>query len=164
MSKKKDELDEEREPQHARPVDDVKIVQAPNAGRQLPVLRRGVVSSYVALWQRVLGVKDDRSFGPRTERATRAWQRAHDLEPDGVVGPATWQAALLSSPQGYLASGDRNPQVGLWQKILGLPVDNSFGPDTQAHTRGFQEHWDITVDGQVGPDTAQAWRTHVGTM
>lgn len=136
----------------------------PNAGRQLPVLRRGVVSSYVALWQQVLGIKADRSFGPATERATKAWQAARGLAADGSVGPATWEAALQSSGKGYLSRGDTGPQVAIWQTILGINPDGSFGPETEAHTRGFQQHWGITTDASVGPGTSRTWRSRVGTM
>jgi peptidoglycan hydrolase-like protein with peptidoglycan-binding domain len=51
----------------------------------------------VALWQTIIGVTPDGSFGPNTDKATRAWQSSHGLTPDGVVGPKTWAAALGSS-------------------------------------------------------------------
>ncbi|MCG8365537.1 MAG: peptidoglycan-binding protein, partial [Pseudanabaenales cyanobacterium] len=36
----------------------------------------------------------DGVFGPETERAVRQAQRNSNIEPDGIVGPATWRALL----------------------------------------------------------------------
>lgn len=63
-------------------------------------LRLGSRGPDVAMWQRILnepGVVPDGVFGPKTEAATKGWQRSHDLEPDGIVGPKTWAAALSPS-------------------------------------------------------------------
>ena len=65
----------------------------PGTGAQL--LRRGDSGAAVATWQwrlvqalgRALDV--DEHFGPRTEAATRDFQRAQHLAADGVVGPAS---------------------------------------------------------------------------
>lgn len=48
----------------------------------------------VAKLQGLLGITADGSFGPATLAATKAWQAAHGLLPDGIVGPATWEALL----------------------------------------------------------------------
>jgi hypothetical protein len=60
-----------------------------------PTLRRGMTGDAVREWQRVLGppVVADGAFGPKTETATKEWQRARGLVADGVVGPKTWRAA-----------------------------------------------------------------------
>jgi putative chitinase len=63
----------------------------------LPVLRRGAYGREVELLQQRLrgsgfppGRVDGR-FGHATEAALLAFQRAHYLLPDGVVGPVTWR-------------------------------------------------------------------------
>ena len=40
----------------------------------------------------------DGLFGPRTERAVRAFQRAEGLPAGGSIGPGTWQALLRRAP------------------------------------------------------------------
>lgn len=47
--------------------------------------------------QRLLGISgsdQDGVFGPMTEARVRAFQRAHGLVPDGIVGPKTWEKLL----------------------------------------------------------------------
>lgn len=53
-------------------------------------LRRGDKGDDVAALQKVISVKSDGSYGPATEAAVRAWQRAHGLVADGIAGPAVW--------------------------------------------------------------------------
>lgn len=60
-------------------------------------LRRGSTGDSVKLLQEMLGLKNDGSFGPKTEAAVRAVQRSLDMVPDGIVGPKTW-AALDQTP------------------------------------------------------------------
>ena len=58
-----------------------------------PTIMRGSVGGHVMAWQRVIGTEADGNFGPKTEAATRRWQREHDLADDGIVGPNTWGAS-----------------------------------------------------------------------
>lgn len=37
-------------------------------------------------------IKDDGVFGPITEECVKQFQRTHNLEVDGIVGPKTWAA------------------------------------------------------------------------
>lgn len=66
-------------------------IEAPPVKRD-PVLRKGNGSLAVGELQVLLGVKHDLVFGPETEKAIIAFQKKHDLHPDGVVGPQTWKA------------------------------------------------------------------------
>lgn len=61
-----------------------------NAGR--PTLRRGATGDLVKTIQTKVRVGADGNFGPDTEAAVRIFQKAHDLVPDGIVGPKTWVA------------------------------------------------------------------------
>ncbi len=75
----------------------------PDPGLNLisPTLRRGSggpgQAPYVRQLQHLLrraGARQlsvDGDFGRRTSQAVRIYQRAHNLKPDGVVGPNTWQ-------------------------------------------------------------------------
>src|SRR5262245_9388964 len=81
----------------------------PPSGR--PVLRRGDKSEHVGEVQRVLGMPMDNDFGPLTDAAVKAFQRAHGANVDGVVGPATWR--LLDELELRLDAGDDGLAEGL---------------------------------------------------
>lgn len=56
-----------------------------------PTLRRGATGDLVKEIQTKVGVGADGNFGPHTEAAVRAFQSAHNLVPDGIVGPKAWR-------------------------------------------------------------------------
>ncbi len=70
------------------------------AAAELPTLREGMRGDAVERLQtrlRAIGVYDgeiDGIFGPATLEAVKAAQEKFDLEPDGIVGTATWSAIL----------------------------------------------------------------------
>jgi len=68
----------------------IQIPPADVTGR--PTLREGRNNdkSAVKLLQKALKIEADGVFGPATTKAVRAFQRAHDLVPDAIVGPKTW--------------------------------------------------------------------------
>lgn len=59
------------------------------------LIARGLTNNvlHVRDWQSIIGVAVDGAFGPATERATIAYQRASGLTPDGIVGRYTWAMA-----------------------------------------------------------------------
>ena len=69
-----------------------------DASKNIPTIRRGAEGDLVEELQAILNAKYgaelevDGSFGKATEMAVRAFQKAHGLTADGVVGPKTWKA------------------------------------------------------------------------
>lgn len=65
-------------------------------GVKMPELKKGATGKAVKVWQAIVGTSIDGKFGPNTEKKTKAFQKAHKLEQDGVVGKKTWKAGLES--------------------------------------------------------------------
>ena len=64
-----------------------------------PVIQEGSSGDAVTNWQHIIGIEPaDGAFGPITAGITRDWQRARGIDPDAVVGPITWKAALRDAP------------------------------------------------------------------
>lgn len=68
-------------------------------------LREGMTGPDVQRWQTTLNITADGAFGPQTTAATKAFQIAHGLPDDGIVGPLT-QAAAGLAPE-YSGTGTR---------------------------------------------------------
>jgi len=54
------------------------------------ILKNGSKGDDVKKLQEKLGVEAIGTFGPKTEAAVKAWQKANGLKEDGIVGDATW--------------------------------------------------------------------------
>jgi hypothetical protein len=67
-------------------------------------MRRGAIGDDVSAWQVIIGVRMDGVFGPNTESKTKLWQASHKLDPDGVVGPRSRQAAMNEILPGTLST------------------------------------------------------------
>lgn len=64
---------------------------APNPSPYPPSVRLGDRNPTVTLLQTKLGITADGWFGPKTELAVKAFQKANGLTVDGWVGPQTWK-------------------------------------------------------------------------
>ena len=70
----------------------IPAVEAPTPGRpSRQTLRRGATGPLVSTLRRLLGVQGDGMFDGVLEASVRQFQRQHELLPDGIVGPLTWQ-------------------------------------------------------------------------
>ena len=68
---------------------------------KMPLIKRGSKGGTVRLWQTILDINGfhlaiDSDFGPETERQTKAFQKAHGLDDDGIAGKFSWSAGLGS--------------------------------------------------------------------
>lgn len=82
---------------------------------------------------------------PISEVIALVWPKA-----GGPIPPA---------PRTPVALGDSGPAVAEVQRILALPIDSEFGPQTEAGVKGFQGVCGIAKDGEVGPTTWAALDT-----
>ena len=137
-----------------------------------PLVRRGDKEHPVVTLQHLLrargqAVAPDGDFGPLTDAAVRAFQREKRLDVDGVVGPDTWRALIVTLRRGDTGDAVRGLQEEFqFRNLSGDPahapaVDGDFGPVTESSVRGFQEGVRamvpaMTVDGIAGPMTWQA--------
>ena len=62
------------------------------------LLKRGDNNEDVKKLQAKLGVEAIGTFGPKTEEAVQAWQRANGLTADGIVGDGTWNKMFGTTP------------------------------------------------------------------
>ncbi|RAK25404.1 peptidoglycan hydrolase-like protein with peptidoglycan-binding domain [Actinoplanes lutulentus] len=109
----------------------------------------------------------DGVFGAATDAAVRAFQIESGLVVDGVAGPRTWAALVVTIRPGDQGDAVRSLQEEFnYTELSGSPVDapvvdGVFGPRTETHVRKWQQllhdraEPDVVVDGVVGLKTWQ---------
>ena len=137
-----------------------------------PLVRRGDKAHPVPSLQYLLRARGhtltvDGDFGPATETAVRTFQQNRQLAVDGIAGPQTWGALIITVRRGDAGDAVRAVQEEFqFRNLSGDPsrgpqVDGIFGPVTEGAVRAFQEairadEPTMAVDGIVGPMTWQA--------
>lgn len=142
-----------------------------------PFVRKGNRDHPVQTLQYLLRARNhvvtvDGIFGTATDAAVRAFQQEKKLTADGVVGPKTWAALVVTVKKGSTGDAVRGVQEEFQYRNLsgdpsqGVQIDGIFGTTTDEAVRGFQQALsydapEVVVDGIVGPVT---WRALVSGM
>ena len=104
----------------------------------------------------------DGFYGPRTRHALVAFQAAHGLQVDGVVGPRTWAAlnepVLMLGPGAGDQAGGENVVRSLQRRLAAAgnspgPIDGRYGVLTESAVRQFQRAHGLPLTGIAGPST-----------
>lgn len=135
----------------------------------LPTLQLGSQSPLVKqlqlrLSQQTRPVPVTGYFDYETELVVKTFQSQAFLNPDGVVGPLTWQALYLESPVNMptLQYGCSGEFVAIVQDLLSIDlyytgrVDGDFGDLTLQAVQRFQRDQGLSTDGEVDYKTWQA--------
>ncbi|MEN3357982.1 MAG: hypothetical protein V7637_1964 [Mycobacteriales bacterium] len=130
-------------------------------GASWPTVQQGATGERVKSIQYLLNQRGsslavDGDFGPATNSAVRSFQSSHGLAVDGVVGPNTWGALIVTVQQGSNGNAVKAVQSQLTAHGIATSVDGDFGPATNSAVRSFQSSHGLAVDGVVGPNTWQA--------
>jgi peptidoglycan hydrolase-like protein with peptidoglycan-binding domain len=95
----------------------------------------------------------DGVYGAATTEAVKTMQKDLGVTDDGIYGPATHDAL-----KGKGKSIVMELQTGLTTYgYYDGPIDGDYGQATQEAIKKLQTDLGVTVDGQLGPETAQAF-------
>ncbi|MFI8952180.1 peptidoglycan-binding protein [Streptomyces sp. NPDC053750] len=120
--------------------------------------QRGVDVTTVQLLLTARGhaTKADGVFGSGTAAKVKAFQKAHRLAADGIVGPATWTRLVVTVKAGSKGTAVKALQHQLTANGHATKADGVFGSATTAKVKAFQKAHRLTADGIAGPNTWSA--------
>jgi peptidoglycan hydrolase-like protein with peptidoglycan-binding domain len=102
-------------------------------------------------------------YGGVTEYSLQLFQRKHNLQVDGLIGPETLAKLFADDAKPYTVNlGDKGWDVKRFQerlKELGYlksKCNSIFGPDTEKAVKDFQKRNKLTADGSIGEATKEA--------
>ena len=130
------------------------------AEAEFPTLRLGAGGPAVEAAQWLL-VADGAEITPsgffdhETGDAVTAFDQAHRLPADSILGPLTWSELVPSVRVGATGDDVRAAQLLLNVNGADIAEDGRFGPLTEAATADFERRHDLHVDGIVDIDV---WR------
>ncbi|MDV3221298.1 peptidoglycan-binding protein [Intrasporangium sp.] len=118
-------------------------------------VRRGASGFRVTAIQHLLRARGysltvDGSFGSITESKVISFQRSRGLVADGIVGPKTWGALVITCQQGSTGQAVVAIQKLLTYRGYSLTADGSFGSITKSKVVAFQQSRRLYPDGIVG--------------
>lgn len=112
----------------------------------MTTLRLGSKGESVKTLQQFLKIKVDSDFGPQTETAVKAWQKANGLISDGIVGKNTWAAmGILNTDNAENSEVDHALKINQHY----MPVGSYFaGPVPKKwiflhHTAGWENPYQV---------------------
>jgi peptidoglycan hydrolase-like protein with peptidoglycan-binding domain len=137
----------------------------PAQAASYPTLSTGATGANVTTLQHLLTARGyattaDGDYGSGTQAAVTAFQQGAGLGADGVAGPATFGALVVTVRQGDSGSAVQALQVQLVKHGASVATDGDFGPATDSAVRSFQSGAGLSADGIVGPAT---WQELLGT-
>ena len=152
------------------------VENLPAAAQGNQTLRKGAQGQVVKEIQEIVGASPvDGDWGPKTDKAVKAWQEEHGLKPDGIWGTTSDGHAkkcdcneeeVVETPPAYpgtsLRKGSKGEDVKLVQGKVGAKPDGDFGPATERRVKGWQSANASCCgpsDGVVGPKT---WKCMFG--
>jgi peptidoglycan hydrolase-like protein with peptidoglycan-binding domain len=133
-----------------------------------PLLGQGTAGPAVKAAQYLLLVRGhdsgqvDGVWGPRSALGAESFQGSVGLTADGLVGQRTWTALLSGGTRPTLSRGTVGDDVRRLQRALTaalgrtVPIDGTFGADTETAVRDYQRSRGLGVDGIAGPLTWDA--------
>lgn len=149
-----------------------KVENLPAAQQGNQSLRKGAKGEAVKEIQRIVGAKPiDGDWGSVTDKAVKAWQKAHNLLADGIWGivsdthskNCTCKASVATSkptpqpapPPALLKIGAKGDEVKAVQRIVGAsPVDGDWGSVTDKAVKAWQTAHGLAADGVWGAVSA----------
>lgn len=124
----------------------------------LSTIRQGSNGELVSIAQYLIGYaargKASGIFDANFAAAVAAWQRAHKLAPDGIIGKNTWSKLAETAHTCSTAKNRTSTATCAIQLLLdGLNVDGIYGSKTKVAVAAYQAAKGLAADGICGPLT-----------
>lgn len=124
-----------------------------------PALKKGSKGASVVTLQALLnsrnkaGLVRDGVFGPRTEKAVKAFQKKSKLKATGKLNNATWAKLLPVLKPGQKGASVKAAQVELRAAGAKLTLTSKMDTKTVKAVKAYQKKKKISATGNVGPLT-----------